>query len=50
MKADEELLYKLLSLQQTLHFEHPSEAEIDLNTIIMDLTINNEVDNDENRQ
>jgi len=38
MKADGELLHKLLTLQQTLHFEHPSEAEVDLNTIIMELT------------
>ena len=38
MKADEELLHKLLTLQQTLHFEHPSEAEVDLNNIVAELT------------
>ena len=38
MKADDELLGNLLKLQRTLHYEHPSEAERDLNDIIMILT------------
>ena len=39
MRCDRETISKLIKLQQTLHFEDPSEAELELNNLISELTV-----------